>query len=101
MNTPFLRDAGRGRRRERDIANWQDAWRNNLQSVLADYDPTLWLLLLALLLLPIDVGVRRLIVTRRELATLAGIAAPGATGASHVRACDPADERAPGTTGAT
>jgi hypothetical protein len=39
--------------------------------VLAEYDPTLWLLLLAILLLPIDVGVRRLIVTRRELATIA------------------------------
>ncbi len=70
MNTPFLRTlaaAGGGS----VISSWQDAWRNNLQSVLADYDPTLWLLLLALLLLPIDVGVRRLIVTRRELATFA------------------------------
>lgn len=69
MNTTFLRAlaaAGGGS----VLANWHDAWRNNLQSVLADYDPTLWLLLLSLLLLPIDVGVRRLIVTRRELATL-------------------------------
>jgi hypothetical protein len=45
-----------------------DLWRNNLQSVLAEYDLTLWLLLLAVLLLPIDVGVRRLVMSRRELA---------------------------------
>jgi uncharacterized membrane protein len=70
VNTSFLRAlaaAGDGS----VITNPQDAWRSNLQSVLAEYDPTLWLLLLALLLLPIDVGVRRLIVTRRELATIA------------------------------
>ncbi len=69
-NTQFLRTlaaAGGGS----VITRPQDAWKDNLQSVLAGYDPTLWLLLLALLLLPIDVGVRRLIVSRRELATIA------------------------------
>lgn len=69
VNTPFLRSlavAGGGS----VIANPQDAWRSNLQSVLAEDDLSLWLLLLAVLLLPIDVGVRRLIVTRRELATI-------------------------------
>jgi len=69
VNTPFLRSlavAGGGN----VIAHPQDAWRDNLQSVLANDDLLLWLLLLAVLLLPIDVGVRRLIVTRRELATI-------------------------------
>jgi len=69
VNTPFLRSlavAGGGS----VIASPQDAWRSNLQSVLSADDLSLWLLLLAVLLLPIDVGVRRLIVTRRELATI-------------------------------
>ncbi len=70
VNTPFLRSlavAGGGS----VIASPQDAWRGNLQPVLANDDLSLWLLLLAVLLLPIDVGVRRLIVTRRELDTIA------------------------------
>lgn len=70
VNTPFLQSlavAGGGS----VIASPQDAWRGNLQSVLANDDLSLWLLLLAVLLLPIDVGVRRLIVTRRELAAIA------------------------------
>lgn len=53
------------------IASPRDAWRGNLQSVLANDDLSLWLLLLAVLRLPIDVGVRRLLVSRRELATIA------------------------------
>jgi uncharacterized membrane protein/Mg-chelatase subunit ChlD len=52
------------------ISRPQDAWANNLSSVLAEYDLTGWLLLLAILLLPIDIGVRRLVVSRRELATI-------------------------------
>jgi uncharacterized membrane protein len=70
VNAPFLRAlaaAGGGS----VIANPRDAWGSNLKSVLAEYDLTLWLLLLAVLLLPIDVGVRRLVVSRRELATIA------------------------------
>jgi uncharacterized membrane protein len=47
-----------------------DAWSNNLPSVTQEYGITLWLLLLAALLLPIDVGVRRLVVSRRELAAI-------------------------------
>jgi len=50
------------------ITRAQDVWRANLPSVLAQYDLTPWLLLLAILLLPVDIGVRRLVVTRRELA---------------------------------
>lgn len=53
------------------IASPRDAWRGNLQSVLANDVLSLWLLLLAVLRLPIDVGVRRLLVSRRELATIA------------------------------
>jgi uncharacterized membrane protein len=49
------------------IARPSDIWANNLPSVMQEYDITTWLLLLALLLLPIDVGVRRLVVSRREL----------------------------------
>lgn len=46
------------------------AWRGNLPSVQAQDDLTLLLLLLAVLLLPIDVGVRRLVMSRRELRAL-------------------------------
>ena len=46
----------------------RDAWLGNLPSVLAQYNLTAWLLLLAILLLPIDIGVRRLVVSRKELA---------------------------------
>jgi hypothetical protein len=52
------------------ISRPQDAWSDNLPSVLAAYDLRAWLLLLALLLLPIDIGVRRLVVSREELAAL-------------------------------
>jgi uncharacterized membrane protein len=69
VNTAFLRSlsavGGGG-----IISKVSDVWSNNLQSVEADYDLTLLLLLLAILLLPIDVGVRRLVMTRRELAEL-------------------------------
>jgi hypothetical protein len=37
---------------------------------MQEYDISLWLLLLAVLLLPVDVGLRRLVVSRRELATI-------------------------------
>ena len=53
------------------ITRAQDAWLSNLPSVLAQYDLTSWLLLLAVLLLPVDVAVRRLVVSRRELAAIA------------------------------
>jgi uncharacterized membrane protein len=69
VNMAFLRQlavAGGGS----VIARPQDAWANNLSSVLAQYDLTAWLLLLAILLLPVDIGVRRLVVTRRELETI-------------------------------
>jgi uncharacterized membrane protein/Mg-chelatase subunit ChlD len=52
------------------ISSEQAAWANNLASVLADYDLAAWLLLLAILLLPIDIGVRRLVVSRKELAAI-------------------------------
>jgi uncharacterized membrane protein len=46
-----------------------DAWKDNLPSVMQEYDISLWLLL-PVLLLPVDVGLRRLVVSRRELATI-------------------------------
>jgi hypothetical protein len=52
------------------ITRPQDAWLGNVPSVMAEYDLTLWLLLLAILLLPVDIGVRRLIMSRRDLAAL-------------------------------
>ncbi len=66
LDLPFLRSlaaAGGGS----IIARPADIWANNLPSVMQEYDITAWLLVLALLLLPIDVGVRRLVVSRREL----------------------------------
>jgi hypothetical protein len=69
VNMPFLRQlaaAGGGS----VISGPQDAWLNNLPSVLAQYDLTTWLLLLAVFLLPVDVGVRRLVVSRRELVAI-------------------------------
>lgn len=69
INTAFLHSiasAGGGG----VIAQAQDAWLGNLPSVLATYDLTFWLSLLAVLLLPIDIGVRRLRVGRRELDTI-------------------------------
>jgi hypothetical protein len=48
-----------------------DAWSSNLPPVEAQYDIAPWLLLLAILLLPVDIGVRRLVVSRRELASIA------------------------------
>lgn len=69
LDLPFLRAlaaAGGGS----IISRPSDTWANNLPSVLQEYDITAWLLLLALLLLPIDVGIRRLVVSRRELMTI-------------------------------
>jgi uncharacterized membrane protein len=70
VNMSFLRSlaaAGGGSL----ISSPQDAWLGNLPSVLAQYNLSTWLLLLAILLLPVDVGVRRLVVSRRELAGIA------------------------------
>ena len=70
VNTTFLQalaSAGGGQ----VIGGAKDAWLDNLPSVLAQYDLTLWLLLLAILLLPIDIAVRRLVVSRRELVAIA------------------------------
>ncbi|PZR98902.1 MAG: hypothetical protein DLM70_16405 [Chloroflexi bacterium] len=70
VNTPFLQalaGAGGGS----VLTGPQATWRGNLQSVLAHHDLTLWLLLLAVLMLPIDIGVRRLVVSRREIETIA------------------------------
>lgn len=69
VNMTFLRElaaAGGGSL----IAQPQDAWLGNLPSVLAQYDLTIWLLLLAVFLIPVDVGVRRFVVSRRELAAI-------------------------------
>jgi hypothetical protein len=52
------------------ITRPQDAWLDNLSPVLAQESLTAWLLLLALLLLPLDIGVRRLVLTRSELSAL-------------------------------
>lgn len=52
------------------ISKVSDVWSDNLQSVEADYDLTLLLLFLAILLFPVDVGVRRLVMSRRELVDL-------------------------------
>jgi hypothetical protein len=70
VNMTFLRSlaaAGGGSVITRPI----DAWSGNLPSVVAQYDMAPWLLLLAILLLPVDIGVRRLVVSRRELSAIA------------------------------
>ncbi len=68
-NMPFLRTlaaAGGGSIVTTPLA----AWQNNLSTVF-DQSSLTWLLwLLALLLLPIDIGVRRLVVDRRDLAVV-------------------------------
>jgi hypothetical protein len=52
------------------ISNPQSVWANNLAAAYADEPLTPWLWLLALLLLPLDVAIRRLVMTRRELLAL-------------------------------
>lgn len=47
-----------------------DAWFPNLPPVSAQRNLTLWLAILALFLIPVDVGVRRLVLTRSDLATI-------------------------------
>jgi uncharacterized membrane protein len=68
-NMPFLRAlaaAGGGSIVTSPLA----AWQNNLATVFDQRSLTWLLWLLALLLLPIDIGVRRLIVDRRDLAVV-------------------------------
>lgn len=65
-NTPFLHAmaaAGGGS----IMTQPQGAWLDNLSPVYAQRSLTAWLWLLALLLLPIDIGVRRLVMSRRDL----------------------------------
>jgi uncharacterized membrane protein len=47
-----------------------DAWIANLPPVLDQRDLAPWLALLALLLIPLDVGIRRLVLTRSDLSTI-------------------------------
>jgi hypothetical protein len=47
-----------------------DAWLSNLPAVTDQRNLAPWLALLALLLIPLDVGVRRLIVTRSDLSAI-------------------------------
>lgn len=78
-NMPFIRAlaaAGGG-----SVVTQPDAaWRNNLAPVLARRSLATWFWLLALLLFPIDIGVRRLIVNRSDLTAirvaLAGLRRP-------------------------
>lgn len=68
-NVPFLRTlaaAGGGSIVTSPLA----AWQNNLVTVFDQRSLTWLLWLLALLLLPIDIGVRRLVVDRRDLAVV-------------------------------
>jgi hypothetical protein len=46
------------------------AWADNLQAVYARHGIGLWLWVFALLLLPVDIGVRRLVIGRRDLAAI-------------------------------
>ncbi|HEV3312080.1 MAG TPA: VWA domain-containing protein [Chloroflexota bacterium] len=65
-NTPFIQSlaaAGGGS----VVTKPSSVWQGNLASVSARQSLSIWLWLLALLLLPIDVAVRRLIVGRRDL----------------------------------
>jgi uncharacterized membrane protein len=52
------------------ITQPQAAWLNNLHMVFAQQSLSTILWLLALLLLPIDIGLRRLVVSRRDLAAI-------------------------------
>jgi hypothetical protein len=81
-NVSFMRalaDAGGGS----ILRSPSDAWLNNLASVDARRPLTAWLALLALLLLLLDVAVRRLIVTRSDLAVILA-ALPGRTSTATV-----------------
>jgi len=68
------------------------AWQDNLEPVFARQSLSTWLWLLALLLLPVDIGVRRLIVSRRDLAAIRlaflGIRRPTPGGAPAVAPLD-------------
>ena len=80
-NLPFLRElaaAGGGSLLTGPNAAWQD----NLAPVYDQVSLQTLLILLALLLLPVDIGVRRLVLSRRDLAALRAalrLAAPSAT----------------------
>ncbi|HEX6508702.1 MAG TPA: VWA domain-containing protein [Chloroflexota bacterium] len=68
-NMPFLRSLaanGGGS----IISSSQAVWQDNLATVFAQRSLTALLWLLALLLLPVDIGVRRLVVNRRDLAAV-------------------------------
>jgi len=86
-NMPFARalaNAGGGSVVSQPSAAWQD----NLDPVFARQSLSTWLWLLALLLLPVDIGVRRLIVSRRDLTAIRlaflGMRRPTAGGAPAV-----------------
>ncbi|HLJ67399.1 MAG TPA: VWA domain-containing protein, partial [Chloroflexota bacterium] len=67
------------------VSGPDSAWQDNLASVNARQSLAAWLWLLALLLLPIDIGIRRLVVTRADLAAIrdaiAGFRRPSLSGA--------------------
>ena len=58
----------RGATGGRELADAADAWTHDLGTTTASTDMVPWLLLLALLLWPLDVGVRRVSVSRGDLA---------------------------------
>lgn len=58
----------RGATGGREIADAADPWRHDLGTTTAATDMVPWLLLLALLLWPLDVGIRRVSVSRGDLA---------------------------------
>jgi uncharacterized membrane protein len=71
MNIPFLHTlavAGGGS----FIRSPGDVWRDNLSGVFDERPLSALLWLLALLLLPVDIGIRRLIISRSDLAEMRG-----------------------------
>lgn len=69
-NHPFLQDLARAGGGS-IISSPRTVWSDNLASAYAVRPLTPWLWLLALLLLPVDIAVRRLIVSRRDLTAIA------------------------------
>jgi uncharacterized membrane protein len=70
-NEPLLA-ALRGATGGRELATARDAWRHDLEATSAPVQLWPWLLLLALLLWPLDVAVRRLSITRADLVAARG-----------------------------